>query len=52
MGRDATFLLDDGDKLQLSKSITLVYHSLTPVRGVALTSIQQREKQVSKETSF
>jgi hypothetical protein len=51
MGRDATFLLDEGDELRLSNSVTLIYHSLKPVRGVNLPAVQQREQQVSNEAS-
>jgi serine/threonine protein kinase len=44
MGKNATFLLDDGDELQLSEGVTLVYQSLGEVKHCALTKTQQREK--------
>jgi hypothetical protein len=46
MGRDCTFLLDDGDELRLSESVTLIFRSLTAMREVPLSANQQREKQV------
>ena len=44
MGKNGTFLLDDGDELQLSESVTLVYQSLGEVKHCALTRTQQRER--------
>lgn len=44
MGRNSTFLLDHGDELRLSESVTLTYYSDKPVQETHLTSIQEREK--------
>lgn len=44
MGKNGTFLLDDGDELQLSERVTLVYQSLGEVKQCALTKTQQRER--------
>jgi hypothetical protein len=46
MGRDSTFLLDEGDELRLSDSVTLIYRSLVTARGVVLSAVQRREKEV------
>ncbi|KAF2273876.1 kinase-like protein [Westerdykella ornata] len=46
MTRNSAFLLDDGDELRLSDSVTLVYRSVTPVREEVLTPVQQRERQM------
>lgn len=48
MGRKTgSFLLDDGDELRLSDSVTLIFRALKPVPNVQLTPIQQLEKQAS-----
>ena len=44
MGRNNTFLLDDGDELQLSDSVTLIYRSCCDVYESAFTRTQMREK--------
>lgn len=44
MGKDNTFLLDDGDELQPSENISLVFRSYGTVKPCSLTTIQQREK--------
>jgi serine/threonine protein kinase len=44
MGKNGTFLLDDGDELQLSDSVTLIYQSLGQVKQCTLTKTQEREK--------
>ncbi|KAF1933448.1 kinase-like protein [Didymella exigua CBS 183.55] len=44
MGKNGTFLLDDGDELQLSETVTLIYHSFGTVKHCVLTSMQEREK--------
>ncbi|KAF2128353.1 kinase-like protein [Dothidotthia symphoricarpi CBS 119687] len=44
MGRNSTFLLDHGDELRLSESVTLVYYSDNPVQVTRLTRIQEQEK--------
>lgn len=44
MGKNVTFLLDDGDELQLSETVTLIYRSLGEVKQTVLTSTQEREK--------
>ncbi|KAL6703133.1 hypothetical protein ACN47E_010195 [Coniothyrium glycines] len=41
--RNSTFLLDDGDELRLSESVTLTYHPVSPIKTVELTLTQQRE---------
>ncbi|KAF2747693.1 kinase-like protein [Sporormia fimetaria CBS 119925] len=46
MERGSTFLLDDGDELRLSRSVTLTYRSLVRPREAELTPIQEREKQM------
>jgi serine/threonine protein kinase len=45
MGPKSTFLLEDGDEIRISETVTLVYCSKTPVELVKLTAIQEREKQ-------
>lgn len=44
MGKNVTFLLDDGDELQLSETVTLVYRSFGTIKQCVLTSTQEREK--------
>jgi serine/threonine protein kinase len=44
MGKNGTFLLDHGDQLQLSETVTLVYRSFSAVKQCALTATQEREK--------
>lgn len=47
MGRKTgAFLLDDGDELRISDSLTIVYHSYYPTSGERLTAIQEREKRL------
>jgi pheromone a factor receptor len=41
--KGGSFLLDDGDELRLSDSVTLVYRSSVPVPEVELSRVQQRE---------
>jgi len=45
MGRNSTFLLDDGDELSISDTVTLIYHPTTPVQLIKLTTAQERERQ-------
>lgn len=45
MGRNSTFLLDDGDQLRISENIALVYRSHMRVSEVNLTPTQKRETQ-------
>ncbi|KAI4678928.1 uncharacterized protein J4E88_006216 [Alternaria novae-zelandiae] len=45
MGPKSTFLLEDGDELRISETVTLTYCSSTPVELVKLTDIQERERQ-------
>jgi serine/threonine protein kinase len=44
MDRNSTFLLDDGDELRLSETVTLVYHPMNAVKEIALSHIQDRER--------
>ncbi|UPX12609.1 Non-specific serine/threonine protein kinase [Ascochyta rabiei] len=46
MGKNGTFLLDDGDELQLSETVTLIYHSFGTVRKSVLTQTQERERAI------
>ncbi|KAF9695264.1 hypothetical protein EKO04_007163 [Ascochyta lentis] len=46
MGKSGTFLLDNGDELQLSETVTLVYRSFGTVKQSVLTSTQERERAV------
>ncbi|KAF2474197.1 kinase-like protein, partial [Lindgomyces ingoldianus] len=47
MGRkNGSFLLDDGDELQISDFVTLIYCSLVPVKETELSPVQQREKKL------
>lgn len=46
MGRNGSFLLDHGDELQLSGTVTLIYQSFGAVKQTALTVTQEREKTV------
>ena len=46
MGKNGTFLLDDGDELQLSETVTLVYRSFGAVKQSVLTATQEREKAI------
>ncbi|KAF3038154.1 hypothetical protein E8E12_007306 [Didymella heteroderae] len=44
MGKNGTFLLDHGDVLQLSETVTLVYRSFGTVKQCTITATQEREK--------
>lgn len=46
MGHNSTFLLDDGDELRISDTVTLIYYSNNPVEEIELSPIQGREKNV------
>jgi pheromone a factor receptor len=47
MGRgNGSFLLDDGDELRISDTITLEYHELEEAAHHKLTFTQEREKQL------
>ncbi|KAF2999401.1 hypothetical protein E8E13_006896 [Curvularia kusanoi] len=46
MGKNGTFLLDDGDELQLSESVTLTYRPLGKAKQCVFTAIQEREKDI------
>ncbi|ORY09890.1 kinase-like domain-containing protein [Clohesyomyces aquaticus] len=47
MGRKSgSFLLDEGDELRISDSVTLIYHSLVPVQDTILNPVQQREQKL------
>ncbi|CAN9342243.1 unnamed protein product [Alternaria alternata] len=45
MGPRSTFLLEDGDEIRISDTITLVYYSNIPAELVKFTAIQERERQ-------
>ncbi|KAG9195865.1 hypothetical protein G6011_00986 [Alternaria panax] len=45
IGHKSTFLLEDGDEIRISETVTLVYCSKMPVELVKLTAIQERERQ-------
>lgn len=44
MGPDNAFLLDDGDELRISDTVTLIYHSKHAVEIVRLTPTQEQER--------
>ncbi|KAJ4989371.1 CAMK rad53 protein kinase [Stagonosporopsis vannaccii] len=44
MSKNGSFLLDHGDELQLSETITLIYQSFGTVKQTFLTATQAREK--------
>lgn len=44
MGPHSAFLLDDGDELRLSDTVTLTYNSMLQVENFELTALQQRER--------
>jgi serine/threonine protein kinase len=44
MGPKSTFLLEDGDEIRISDTVTLIYRSNMPVELVKLTAIQERER--------
>ncbi|RAR14322.1 Pkinase-domain-containing protein [Stemphylium lycopersici] len=46
MGHKNTFLLDDGDELRLSDTITLIYVSRGSMKPVEFTPIQEMERQL------
>lgn len=46
MGKNGTFLLDDGDELRLSETVTLVYRAFDQVKQSILTQTQEREKAI------
>ncbi|RMZ69731.1 camk kinase [Pyrenophora seminiperda CCB06] len=45
MGRHSTFLLDDGDELSISDTVTLIYRSKKPMQPIQLTTTQEDERQ-------
>ena len=46
MGKNGTFLLDDGDELRLSETVTLTYRAFGTVKQTVLSPIQEREKAI------
>ncbi|KAH3907032.1 hypothetical protein HBH56_195040 [Parastagonospora nodorum] len=46
MGRSSTFLLNDGDELQLSDTVKLVFYSTKPIPEYLFTPTQEREKAI------
>lgn len=45
--KDRSYLLDEGDELQISRSVTLVYRSLTHYTDLVFNRIQEQEKKES-----
>lgn len=43
--KHGAFLLDDGDELCISSSITITYHDVEPITELEMTSTQENEKQ-------
>lgn len=46
MGRNNTFLLDEGDQLHISENIWLVFSSMKPIQQTCFTAVQNREKAI------
>lgn len=46
MSNNGSFLLDHGDELQLSETVTLVYQAYGTVKQTGLTATQEREKSI------
>jgi serine/threonine protein kinase len=46
MGRTNTFLLDEGDELHISDTVTLVFFSVKPILQTQFTAVQEREKAI------
>ncbi|KAF2823889.1 kinase-like protein [Ophiobolus disseminans] len=46
MGRGNTFLLSEGDELQISETVTLIFSSAKSIQQVEFTPIQEREKAI------
>ena len=46
MGKNCTFLLDDGDELHMSDTVTLIYHAMIRVKEIEFTKIQERERNI------
>lgn len=44
MGRTNTFLLNEGDELHISDTVTLVFYSIKPISQTQFTAVQEREK--------
>jgi serine/threonine protein kinase len=43
MGRSSTFLLEDGDELHISESVSLIFYSMRLIEQVKFTPTQERE---------
>lgn len=53
MGRDGgAFLLDHGDELRLSDSLTLIFRSAVPLKNKQLPKVQERERRVCDTMSL
>jgi serine/threonine protein kinase len=46
MGHSSTFLLDDGDELQISEMVRLIFYSMKPIQQAEFSPIQEREKAI------
>ncbi|PVI07561.1 kinase-like protein [Periconia macrospinosa] len=46
MGKGSSFLLENGDELRLSETLTLTYYEYTPAVDFTLTFTQERERQM------
>jgi serine/threonine protein kinase len=46
MGRNNTFLLNNGDELQLSDTVRLIFYSIRPIQEVQFTPTQERERAI------
>jgi len=46
MGRSSTFLLNDGDELQLSDTVKLIFYSMKPIPEYLFTPTQERERAI------
>lgn len=46
MGRGSTFLLNDGDELQLSNTVKLTFYSMQPIPEYLFTPTQERERTI------
>lgn len=46
MGPSSTFLLNDEDELELSDTVSLIFHSMDPIQEVQFTPTQERERAI------
>ncbi|KAE8870029.1 hypothetical protein PTNB29_00373 [Pyrenophora teres f. teres] len=45
MGRNGTFLLEDGDEISISDTVTLIYRARRSLKPMSLTTTQEKERQ-------